>query len=331
MSLFYLMHETNPVLLISMNVGFNYFRITGIKEYCNKLKLPLPLKSNARISKYYQLEKWWLSRFINVSRNEYIIVSDQFCHTWLSRMYYHQYNIALLTYGASLSDKYWLNPVEPATIDNDEYREPFVLNPTTWDVVNNMRQNFSKDVGEVFYNSVMDKEKIKHELLDLNLTTMDISLTGDRTKRWIKKEDELYVQKIFSNTEAGIDECKRQVAESEFIKSMNPMFSAHYTQDEQYKNICYSKRFLNENEEYIDAYQVLLYDLYSVKDTKKSLIKYATKLGCDKKLLKEYFELIDKIKEHFNYEREFNFDNVGFIIDGKTNKIIRPAPICGRF
>ena len=331
--LFYLMHKNDKIALLNVRIGYDAFSITEVREIYNKKMMPL-ITYKKRYSKSLEicgdLIDWYRSRYFDVDRENFWAVSNQLSMNYNNRATDIMYAVSFFTYGSSMLDSYWFNPVETLTIDFGEYIPKLTLNPTTWEYVDFRNKNWSDEVGNMFEDSIMLNPYDFKPIRYVNLDSPDIALSGHYTKRWVIINNELYIKKIYPNTEKGIQLCEDQIKRAQYIKNINPELYIEYIQDDKNKNICYCKNFLKENEEFISPFCVLMWNIKGANEDNgvEVIQKNAIKLGCNKKLIKEYNAAIKAVNEYFNIDKN-DLNNMGFIIDVKTNKIIKPAPIYG--
>ncbi|HIX83146.1 MAG TPA: hypothetical protein H9979_01175, partial [Candidatus Megamonas gallistercoris] len=102
------------------------------------------------------LDEWWQKRTIPSSRQGLIAVLQEFNIDTTSIL-------AMKALGLSLSDQYWIKPLN---------------SNLTWDKVNFFNNDFSNDIGEVFFNPNFIKENI-------DFISPDNTSDGWLRKKWI--------------------------------------------------------------------------------------------------------------------------------------------------
>lgn len=90
---------------------------------------------------------------------------------------------------------------------------------------------------------------------------------------------------------------------------------------------CKCKAFTSENRELLTAYDLLeQYNLTQVTDIYEQLINIASNLGADRQTVSDFLD-IQMIVDYLIGNRDRHQNNIGFLRDSNTLKVIGPAPI----
>lgn len=163
-----LMNKNVPVIQVDMDPKTSY--IETIEAVYNKEYLPVGvlLKDTDTLSQA-NLYKWWIGRSIPASRDG---LQDVLKKLGLSDVQ----ELVNKSFGISLSDQYWMKPKE-ATVE--------------WKDINFFENDFSKDVGNAFFQTSFSTKK-------LNLLSPDNTSDGWLRKKWIILNGERYLLKAGS-------------------------------------------------------------------------------------------------------------------------------------
>lgn len=332
MAFYTLMHENNKVLTVDMDVYCNsvhFYRIINIE---NNNLLPFPCKQHTsnEANLLASLSNWFFSRFFDVNRAGFYELSNKLALYNNNRMFRIQYSNSFFTGAASLLDHYWFNPSEPMIIapltSDDEIK--FQIRPMRWENLNFENRSFNSQVGDIMEDVMMNSRSRYSNPTELNLDSPNFTLSGSVMKTWVRINGKLYCKKIYEDSEDGIKRCEQQLRISDYLSALNSPFALKYNQDQEHPNICYSERFLGPNEEFLMCYH-LLGAMPNADVSLENIRKIACRNGCKRRCITKYFRTIKKMKKDLNLEGKTYFENIGFIVDSKTGKIIRPAPIFG--
>ena len=242
------------------------------------------------------LNEWWQKRTIPSSRQGLISVLQEFNIDTTSVL-------AMKALGLSLSDQYWMKP----------------LNSTlTWDEINFFNNDFSKDIGEAFFNPNFIKKNI-------NFISPDNTSDGWLRKKWIIINGKRCLVK------AGSDPYRQEpfneVIASKIIEKLNTASFVKYKffKDEEQGICSICKNFVTEDTELVSGYA--LSKTYS-RDKNTSVydhyIDIAEKLNIPN--IGDYFDSLI-ILDYIIANTDRHHNNFGFIRDVNTLKFIGPAPI----
>lgn len=287
-----LMHKTIPV--VSLEYDDVSGTITGTHDIYNKNHLPVCIKHTNDVIDRYDLNRWWLSRTIPISRDGLADILHIL----------HINAVAPLiakNYGLSLSDQYWICP------ENMDI---------TWDDVNFFDNDFSEDFGDVLMG-------IKGNTDDIDYMSPDITSSGWLKKKWKIIKGERVLLK-------GGSKPFRQEPYNEVFASVAAerlgIPCVHYsstTIDTKPYSVC--KGFINKDTELVTADEIMkskkkpnhisVYNHYADCCTEHGIDNIQEHLN--KMITLDYLIL--------NEDRHLN--NFGLIRNANTLEYISPAPI----
>lgn len=342
---FYLMHLNDKVVEFDVSVFEGCVNVERISKVHSAELLPLSLRENDSTEELvYKIDGWLKSRCIPNGRSNFINMSPSLLGVngrYLDRMYNKQHVLMFLSYGVSLSDKYWINPVEPIlfTIGMDESTlTEVVIEPKCYEQINYYQNGFTDDLSRIIYLQENGGIEIKE------YHSPDICTNGILRKRWEKRKGFFVLRKhMLSRTEMHEDvefngEVKSitlnslesswpSVVPEEFYKEqlttlqkldsrIVPKF--RFELDEYNQHSLVTRCLTNLRTEIIPGEEVLLYANNNFGDPNK--VKEACwDLGCnlyDIKLIEE----IMKRKTKPNW-----YENFGLLRDAQTGVILHPV------
>lgn len=282
--------NTELAIVLLSSAGF----ITEVLTLKNPEAFPVGIYTGKKEKLVERLNRWWLSRIIPASRDglRYIL---------------HLYDIessAILSkrsLGLSLSDQYWIKPEDSGMI---------------WDEVNFFSNEFSKELGEAFFQRGSSRPAV-------NPFTPDASSNGWLKKKWVRINGKTYLAKAGS---APMFQQPYNEVVADKILDQLIINHVHYNLiTEDNRPLCLCENFITPDTEFVPAF--FIRDI--VKRTNNDST-YTHFLRCTEKLeipgVEEYLQnmmLFDYLIE--NSDRHFG--NFGFIRDVNTLKFIGPAPL----
>lgn len=295
--LFILKHKDLDAAMLKIDVR------TGMIEYVLSVYLPEELPVGCAPDGT-GLREWWNLRAIPDSRKGIRQV--------LSRLSEEtSQSLMLSSYGLSLTDHYWIQPV-----DQELY----------WKDLNFYENNFADELGDI----LTDSEQERSGPDNISKMSPSVSVNGDMKKKWIIRDGRRYLLKVNPN-------CHSQQAVNEVIagklherlgwKDYVPyeMGKIHISGREYPCSL--SPMFTSAETEFVSAYQILAgYKVPNDASLYETLIRQAVSLGADEKEVRrflEYMILTDFILT--NTDRHLN--NFGFIYDARQHRLSGMAPL----
>ena len=291
-----LMHHEIPVAELEID---EYANITAVGEIYQAAHLPIGTIQDGQADRR-GLNRWWTKRSIPVTRPG---IREALWNLNLSS----PQELLLRCYGLSLSDQYWVSPIDT---------------PLSWNRVNFFENEFSEDIGNVLFggHSIGDSEQ-------LNYLSPDSTLEGQLRKKWkilngsrilLKGGREPYFQEPYNEVIAsriserlGIPHTEYQIIYhdgnpcsvcEDFITADTELVPAQYVL-QQYKR----RSDISEYEHCVSCFEAL-----GVPDARRRL---------EQMLVLDYLTV--------NTDRHFN--NFGLIRNARTLETVGMAPIydCG--
>lgn len=295
--LFILKHKDLDVAMMKMDVR------TGMIEYILSVYLPEELPAGCAPDGT-GLGEWWNLRAIPDSRKGIRQV--------LSRLSEEtSQSLMLSSYGLSLTDHYWVQPV-----GSELY----------WKDLNFYENDFTDELGDILTDSERDRSASD----GISKLSPSVSVNGDMKKKWIIRDGGRYLLKVNPN-------CHSQQAVNEVIagKLHERLGWKNYVSYEVgtihitgRKYPCsLSPMFTSVETEFVSAYQIVAaYKVPNDVSLYEALIRQAVSLGADEKEVRaflEYMILTDFILT--NTDRHLN--NFGFIYDPRQHRLSGMAPL----
>lgn len=292
---YYLMHKNDIVtsLIIDSITG----NITKVSATGNFKLIPFGGRKSSD-----ELKKWWARRAVPISQgNIKRLLQQEDIPTTQS--------LLVQNLGLSLTDHYWIKPVNSVLCWNDV----------------NLYENDFKDTIEnwKYVNSNIDLE---------NATTFypGSSLQGELEKKWIIEDNKRFLVK--GNYNNSSQQSANEVIASLIHKKQNKFSFVDYkfcqiSFDDENKIGCISKNFTDINTEFIPAYEII----NSIKKNNQisdyeHFIDICCKNGLDKNYVRSFLEyeiITDFIMT--NVDRHYN--NFGVLRNSDTLEFIAMAPI----
>ena len=295
--LFILKHKDLDVAMMKMDIR------TGMIEYVLSVYLPEELPAGCAPDGT-GLGEWWTLRAIPASRKGIRQV--------LSRLSEEtSQSLMLSSYGLSLTDHYWIQPV-----GQELY----------WKDLNFYENNFEDELGDILTDSERDRSASD----GISKLSPSVSVNGDMKKKWIIRKGGRYLLKVNPNyhSQQAVNEVIAgklherlgwknyvsyergtiHISGREYPCSLSPMFTSVET-------------------EFVSAYQIVAaYKVPNDVSLYEALIRQAVSLGADEKEVRaflEYMILTDFILT--NTDRHLN--NFGFIYDPRQHRLSGMAPL----
>ena len=295
--LFILKHKDLDVAMMKMDIR------TGMIEYVLSVYLPEELPAGCAPDGT-GLGEWWKLRAIPDSRKGIRQV--------LSRLSEEtSQSLMLSSYGLSLTDHYWIQPV-----GQELY----------WKDLNFYENNFEDELGDI----LTDSERDRSDSDGISKLSPSVSVNGDMKKKWIIREDGRYLLKVNPNYHS--QQAVNEVIAGKLHERLGwknyvsyEMGTIHISGREYPCSL--SPMFTSVDTEFVSAYQIVAaYKVPNDVSLYEALIRQAVSLGADEKEVRaflEYMILTDFILT--NTDRHLN--NFGFIYDPRQHRLSGMAPL----
>lgn len=266
-------------------------QIASVLEVFHREHAPI----GVNLKQLRSLASWWEGRSIPASRKG---LSQMLLECNLPSAHF----LSLKSFGLSLSDQYWIKPVGAEM---------------QWENINFFVHEFSRDIGEAFFNPSFNRD-------NLNLFSPDNTSDGWLKKKWIIKNGQRILVKAGSGPyyqEPFNEVIATHIGEALGLKMV------HYELylDEQQGYCCECANFIDTSTELVPAYALLKSD-----QNKKEMPLYERLV----KAVENYGilgarQLIDDvlILDYILAGTDRHFGNFGFIRNADTLEFVGTAPI----
>lgn len=295
--LFILKHKDLDVAMMKMDVR------TGMIEYILSVYLPEELPAGCAPDGT-GLGEWWKLRAIPDSRKGIRQV--------LSRLSEEtSQSLMLSSYGLSLTDHYWIQPV-----GQELY----------WKDLNFYENDFTDKLGDILTDSERDQSVSD----GISKLSPSVSVNGDMKKKWIIRDGRRYLLKVNPNYHS--QQAVNEVIAGKLHERLGwknyvsyEMGAIHIRGGEYPCSL--SPMFTSADTEFVSAYQIVAnYKVPNDISLYEALIRQAVSLGANEEEARsflEYMILTDFILT--NTDRHLN--NFGFIYDPKQHRLSGMAPL----
>lgn len=295
--LFILKHKDLDVAMMKMDVR------TGMIEYILSVYLPEELPAGCAPDGT-GLGEWWKLRAIPDSRKGIRQVlsrlSEETCQS-----------LMLSSYGLSLTDHYWIQPV-----GQELY----------WKDLNFYENDFTDKLGDILTDSERDQSVSD----GISKLSPSVSVNGDMKKKWIIRDGRRYLLKVNPNYHS--QQAVNEVIAGKLHERLGwknyvsyEMGAIHIRGGEYPCSL--SPMFTSVETEFVSAYQIVAnYKVPNDISLYEALIRQAVSLGANEEEARsflEYMILTDFILT--NTDRHLN--NFGFIYDPKQHRLSGMAPL----
>lgn len=295
--LFILKHKDLDVAMMKMDVR------TGMIEYVLSVYLPEELPAGCAPDGT-GLGEWWKLRAIPDSRKGIRQVlsrlSEETCQS-----------LMLSSYGLSLTDHYWIQPV-----GQELY----------WKDLNFYENDFTDELGDI----LTDSERSRSGSDGISKLSPSVSVNGDMKKKWIIRGGGRYLLKVNPNyhSQQAVNEVIAGKLHERLGWKNYVSYEVGTIHISGRKYPCsLSPMFTSVETEFVSAYQIVAaYKVSNDVSLYEALIRQAVSLGADEKEVRaflEYMILTDFILT--NTDRHLN--NFGFIYDPRQHRLSGMAPL----
>lgn len=306
-------------ILMHQNTQVAYCKDDKVLKILRKELLPI---GTIFKKKQCNLKNWLLKRCIPKTRTNYIEIKE-----FLEGHFSNTEQYAFNNYGVSLNDCYWFYEV-PSSFHFYLFKKskfsskiPDYKNIKLYNI-KEIEDGFLQHVAE---NKSIDATKINSKLPD-NVTG------GNTTKFWTMRNGEFYLVKqnhpsqnkvaekiiasqivcdIINNTRHDLNEKKPDIETANYF---------YETGNQPINSCCYSKCFTDENHG-ITTYAAIEHTL----GKSMSIEEMIEHINPSSEYLKEFFDFL--ILFDYLTENKRTKDDINFIINNSSNRIIRPAPL----
>lgn len=268
--------------------------LTDILAIHNPEAFPVGIFTEQKAQLLDSLNKWWRSRIIPASRDglRYVL---------------HLYDVdspAVLSkrsLGLSLSDQYWLQPVGSELI---------------WENVNFFTNEFSRELGEAFFQKESSRPAI-------NPFTPDASSNGWLKKKWVKIDGATYLAK--AGSAPLLQQPYNEIAADKLLTALSIPHVHYELIMENNRPLCLCKNFITSDTEFVPAY--FIKDILPRSNNDSA---YTHFLRCAEKLEIPGVDIFLQQMLSLDYlieNSDRHYGNFGFIRDVNTLKFLEPAPL----
>ena len=295
--LFILKHKDLDVAMMKMDVR------TGMIEYILSVYLPEELPAGCAPDGT-GLGEWWKLRAIPDSRQGIRQVLSRLSEATSQ-------SLMLSSYGLSLADHYWIQPV-----GQELY----------WKDLNFYENDFGDELGDI----LTDSERERSVSDGISKLSPSVSVNGDMKKKWIIRGGRRYLLKV--NPSYHSQQAVNEVIAGKLHERLGWKNYVSYEVGTIHisgrKYPCsLSPMFTSVETEFVSAYQIVAaYKVPNDVSLYEALIQQAVSLGADEKEVRaflEYMILTDFILT--NTDRHLN--NFGFIYDPRQHRLSGMAPL----
>ena len=295
--LFVLKHKDLDVAMMKMDVR------TGMIEYVLSVYLPEELPAGCAPDGT-GLGEWWKLRAIPDSRKGIRQVLSRLSEATSQ-------SLMLSSYGLSLTDHYWIQPV-----GQELY----------WKDLNFYENDFTDELGDI----LTDSERSRSGSDGISKLSPSVSVNGDMKKKWIIRGGGRYLLKVNPNyhSQQAVNEVIAGKLHERLGWKNYVSYEVGTIHISGRKYPCsLSPMFTSVETEFVSAYQIVAaYKVSNDVSLYEALIRQAVSLGADEKEVRaflEYMILTDFILT--NTDRHLN--NFGFIYDPRQHRLSGMAPL----
>ena len=295
--LFILKHKDLDVAMMKMDVR------TGMIEYVLSVYLPEELPAGCAPDGT-GLGEWWKLRAIPDSRKGIRQVLSRLSEATSQ-------SLMLSSYGLSLTDHYWIQPV-----GQELY----------WKDLNFYENDFTDELGDILTDSERDRSVPD----GISKLSPSVSVNGDMKKKWIIRGGRRYLLKVNPNYHS--QQAVNEVIAGKLHERLGWKNYVSYDMGTIYISgrgypCSLSPMFTSAETEFVSAYQIVAdYKVPNDVSLYEALIRQAVSLGADEQEVRaflEYMILTDFILT--NTDRHLN--NFGFLYDPQQHRLSGMAPL----
>ncbi len=287
-----LMNKNTPVLKINMDEGY----IISVKEIYNSQYLPVGVSDKPNLIKT-NLRDWWTGRSIPASRDK---IGEGLINLGIETGRVPAFLLERC-FGLSLSDQYWINPVD---------------SPLKWSDINFFENDFSEDIGKaLFDNQLVDNP---------NLMSPDNTSDGWLKKKWKIINGERCLVK--AGARPFYQQPFNEAIASAICKSLDIKLSVNYSLNfENSEPVSVCKNFITPDTELVSAHSLMLREK---KENHTSYYKLYTEL-CNERGITDIFDRLDEmiVLDYIIRNEDRHYNNFGLIRNVETLEYVGTAPL----
>ena len=301
-SVFHLYHENNKVLTFTAYIYDCVFRVEEIISIHNQNLIPLT------INKTLNLQEWINNRCFPNSYQGFNNISHLLANVpdCANRLYDFQTGIALLSYFANLTDKYWITPDKPfkfiSLFAENCYLDGIIIEPKTYDEISFFINPPTSDnlIPTLLATRACFAPSFTPFTLD-DYRIPEICTDGEKKKRWIYKNNEFYLQKEVNGDDMRF---MSDIAITNFEYMPTFSFKTIDFVDGFSSNIIESKCLTDQNTSLISAYDIILSNAELTDDLWTLFKKNYLSLGYDVSAFDTLTNIINNLPRHLIPEKE---------------------------
>jgi len=329
------MHLDEKVAFISTEMSFTDLQILEFDVIEPKL-LPIMIKNMPFQGKAFK--EWWANRTVPVKRREFYNLIRILCKIpFKERPFMNEaiFFLSLISFGQSLTDKYWFNPETEILIPfmkyTNNFLEDYLLTPKNFEDIDYFTNKFDNTLNKYFIDS-----RSGH-LESVSYLTPSINTNGNIQKYWDIIDNQFFLMKYLYNiNELNFNEIVindylskhyGDLSNKIYLFKKNATNFDELAEKEKSFTLVASKCFVEEHTEFIPASEIIFATGKVYEDVYDMYYEGCEMLGIQNP---EYPLLVsNEINLNFGIQEERDFSNFGFIRDARSRVFLKPAPLFG--
>lgn len=286
-----LMNKNTPLMSLDIDIKTSY--VKEVLKIHNAEPMPISVYSDDETTLGENFTQWWNGRSIPASRRQ---LRERLQELHVSAMA----EIINKSFGLSLSDQYWIKPLET---------------DIAWKDINFFTNEFSTDMGEFLIDNRFNGE--------LDMHSPDNTSDGLIQKKWIIEDGIRCLMK--TGTPPFVQEPFNEVIGSCVLACMSVPYAAYTLVEDDQRFYSKCSNFIDEDHEYVSAYYLCKSmppkeGMEKEEQLRQAMEHYQIRGG--EAFLRQMLCLDFII---MNVDRHWG--NFGFIRNVNTLEVERPAPI----
>lgn len=290
------LNKNRPLMALDLDVKTSY--VKRIIKIYDKDAMPVAMFTDDVVKLGENFTEWWRNRAIPATRRQ--------IHEKLEELgYQDMQEIVNQSLGLSLSDQYWIKPLE-ADIQ--------------WQDVNYFTNSFSSDFGKYLLG---ETEYDDASNIQLSFHSPDITSNGDVQKRWEMQGKDRYLLK--SGTLPYVQEPFNECIASKILHCLSVPFVEYQLIERKGRYFSLCKDFIDENHEFIPAY----YPCLAMHPARKIPAEELLQQAIEKFAIPNTEHFLDQmlILDYLIMNTDRHWTNFGFIRNVETLQFEGFAPI----